>query len=94
MILADTSTRIEIQESARENIMKSKTLQEAALDLPPNERADLARKLLLSLDDPSEKELVQTWFLEAGQRAGEIDRGEVEAISAEEVRRKARALLR
>ena len=94
MILADTSTRIEIQESARENIMKSKTLQEAVLDLPPNERADLARKLLLSLDDPSEEELAQTWLLEAEQRAGEIDRGEVEAISAEEVRRKARALLR
>ena len=94
MILADTSTRIEIQESARENIMKSKTLQEAALDLPPNERADLARKLLLSLDDPSEKELAQTWLLEAEQRAGEIDRGEVEAIPAEEVRRKARMLLR
>ena len=94
MILADTSTRIEIQESARENIMKSKTLQEAALDLPTNERADLARKLLLSLDDPSEEELAQTWLLEAEQRAGEIDRGEVEAVSAEEVRRKARALLR
>ena len=94
MILADTSTRIEIQESARENIMKSETLQEAALDLPTNERADLARKLLLSLDDPSEEELAQTWLLEAEQRAGEIDRGEVEAVSAEEVRRKARALLR
>ena len=94
MILADTSTRIEIQEFARENIMKSKTLQEAALDLPPNERADLARRLLLSLDDPSEEELAQTWLLEAEQRAGEIDRGEVEPISAEEVRRKARALLR
>ena len=44
MILVDTSTRIEIQEFARENIMKSKTLQEAALDLPPNELADLARR--------------------------------------------------
>ena len=70
--------------------MKSKTLHEAALDLPPNERADLARKLLLSLDDPSEEELAQTWLLEAEQRAGEIDRGEVEPVSAEEVRRKAR----
>ena len=74
--------------------MKPKTLQEAVLDLPPNERAGLARKLLLSLDDPSEEELAQTWLLEAEQRAGEIDRGEVEPISAEEVRRKARALLR
>ena len=74
--------------------MKPKTLQEAVLDLPPNEREDLARKLLLSLDDPSEEELAQTWLLEAEQRAGEIDRREVEPISAEEVRRKARTLLR
>lgn len=74
--------------------MKSKTLQEAALDLPPNERAELARKLLRSLDDPSEEELAQTWLSEAERRALELDRGEVQAIPAEDVRRKARTLLR
>ena len=74
--------------------MKLRILRDAALDLPPDERADLARLLLLSLDDPPEEELAETWLSEAGRRAGEIDRGEVEPISAEEVRRKARALLR
>lgn len=74
--------------------MSTKTLQEAALELPPDERAELAQKLLLSLDDPSEEELAETWLSEAKRRAGELDRGEVQPIAAEEVRRKARALLR
>ena len=74
--------------------MKGKALQDAVLDLPPDERASLARKLLLSLDEPPEEELVETWLLEAERRARELDRGEVLPISAEEVRQKARALLR
>ena len=74
--------------------MESKTLQETALCLPPDERAELAQKLLLSLDDPSEEELARTWLSEADRRARELDRGEVRSIPAEEVRRKARALLR
>ena len=74
--------------------MGTRTLQQAALELPPDERADLAQKLLLSLDEPSEEELAQSWLLEARRRAEELDRGEVRPISAEEVRRKARTLLR
>ena len=74
--------------------MGTKTLQEAALELPPDERAELAQKLLLSLDDPPEEELAETWLSEANRRAGELDRGEMKPIAAEEVRRKARALLR
>ena len=77
-----------------ESIVGTRTLQQAALELPPDERADLAQKLLLSLDEPSEEELAQSWLLEARRRAEELDRGEVRPISAEEVRRKARALLR
>ena len=74
--------------------MESKMLQEAVLALPPDERAELARMLLLSLDDPSEEELAQTWLSEADGRARELDRGEARSIPAGEVRRKARALLR
>ena len=55
--------------------MGTKTLQEAALELPPDERAELAQKLLLSLDDPPEEELAETWLSEANRRAGELDRG-------------------
>ena len=74
--------------------MNSKTLQEAALSLPPDERAALAEKLLSSLDEPSEAELERIWLSEAARRARELDRGDVQGISEEDVRRKARSLLR
>jgi len=74
--------------------VKSKKMEEAALELPPDERAELARRLLLSLDELSEDELVEVWLVEADRRARELDRGEVAAVPADEVRRKATALLR
>ena len=83
-----------VWESVGETIVSTKTLQDAALKLPLEQRAELAQKLLLSLDDPSEEELAETWLSEAERRAGELDRGEVQPIAAEEVRRKARSLLR
>ena len=73
--------------------MNSRTLQEAALSLPPDERAALAEKLLLSLDEPSDAELEQTWLSEAARRACELDGGVVQAVPAEELRRKARESL-
>ena len=74
--------------------MKPKRLEEEVLSLPPEERAKLAQKLLLSLDELSEGELGVAWLEEASRRARELDRGEVDPIPAEEVRRKARSLLR
>ena len=74
--------------------MDPQTVEHEALRLPPEDRAKLAQKLLLSLDTLSEKELEHAWLIEADRRAREIDRGDVQPISAEEVRRKARALLR
>ncbi|CAB1074223.1 addiction module antitoxin RelB [Alkalispirochaeta odontotermitis] len=74
--------------------MDPRTVEHDALRLPPEDRAKLAQKLLLSLDTLSEKELEQTWLIEAERRAREIDRGETQPITAEEVRRKARSLLR
>ena len=74
--------------------MDSKTLQEAALSLPPDERAALAEKLLSSLDEPSDAELEQAWLSVAACRARDLDLGDVQAIPEEEVRRKARSLLR
>jgi putative addiction module component (TIGR02574 family) len=71
-----------------------KTIEEEALHLPPEQRAQLAQTLLLSLDSQDEAEVDAAWLAEARRRAAEIDRGEVEPIPAEEVRRKALALLR
>ena len=74
--------------------MKLKQIEDEALGLDEEERAELAQKLLLSLDTPSEKEIEDDWLLEAQRRARELDEGIVEPIPAEEVRRKALALLR
>ena len=74
--------------------MTREELEEEALRLPADERARLAQKLILSLDDLSSAELAEAWLVEADRRARELDRGEVQPIPADEVRRKARALLR
>ena len=74
--------------------MDPTTIEHEALRLPPEARTKLAQKLLLSLDTLSEDELGQAWLHEADRRARELDRGEAQPIPAEEVRQKARALLR
>lgn len=75
-------------------MMDVKSLEREALQLPAEDRARLAHELLDSLDELSPEELDRLWVEEAGRRAAQIDAGEVELVSAEEVDRKARALLR
>jgi hypothetical protein len=67
---------------------------EETLRLPAEDRAVLARKLLLSLEDLPAAEHAALWLAEADRRARQLDRSEVEPIPADEVRRKARVLLR
>ena len=74
--------------------MNPEQIENEALGLSEEQRADLAQKLLLSLDAPSEDEVAQDWLDEAGRRARELDEGLVEPVPAEEVMRKARSLLR
>ena len=73
--------------------MDVQTVEHEALSLPPEDRASLAQKLLLSLERLSEEELAQAWLIEADRRARELDSGDVQPISAEEVRRRAKAML-
>lgn len=74
--------------------MNLKQIEDEALHLSEEERAELAQKLLLSLDAPTTDEIEEHWLIEARRRARELDEGIVKPISAEEVRKKARALLR
>ena len=74
--------------------MNLREIQDEALHLPENERAELVQKLLLSLDTPSDDEMAENWLVEAQRRARDLDDGIVQPVPAEEVRRKARALLR
>ena len=74
--------------------MEPKAIEQGALRLSLVDRAQLAQKLLLSLDALSEKERDEVWLTEASRRAHELDREEVQPVPVDEVRRKARTLLR
>ncbi|SJM94624.1 conserved hypothetical protein [Crenothrix polyspora] len=74
--------------------MDISVIEQEALHLSVSARAELAHKLLLSLDNMSESEVEEAWLDEAERRAGEIDRGIVQLVSSGEVSRKARYLLK
>ncbi|MFH0996045.1 MAG: addiction module protein [Pseudomonadota bacterium] len=61
----------------------------AALDLSIEERALLAGKHLLSLDEPSESEVENLWLEEAERRLTEFHEGRVRGIPADDVFRRA-----
>jgi putative addiction module component (TIGR02574 family) len=72
-------------------------LESEALDLPANERAELAHRLIVSLDDTAEEdptEVELAWEEEIHRRVAEYRRGEVQPVSSADVFAKARALLR
>lgn len=65
--------------------MTNNAVIEQALHLTPQERADLAHKLLESLDDVPPAQAEQLWAETAVRRAREIDEGKVQMVSAEEL---------
>jgi len=69
-------------------------LMAAALRLSPEQRAELASELLVSLEDLSESEIERLWLEEAARRDAELDSGEAQSIPADEVFASARARLK
>ena len=69
-------------------------LKSIALGLPPEERAELASDLLLSLDSLSEQEIEHLWLEEASRRDAEIDAGTANLIPGDQVFAEARARLK
>jgi putative addiction module component (TIGR02574 family) len=63
----------------------------AALSLPPEERAALADHLLVSLDGPDQKVIDAAWAEEAERRERELDEGTVEAVDGELVMQRLRS---
>ena len=59
-------------------------LEREAMSLDAKSRAELARKLLHSLDDLSEAELEVLWAKEAHRRFSAFERGEMKSYSREE----------
>ena len=69
-------------------------IESEVFSLPIEQRASLAHRLLLSLEEPSVAEFDRLWGEESTHRAAEFDAGMVHAIPGEEVAANARALLR
>ena len=69
-------------------------IETEALSLPVDDRANLAHRLLLSLDEVSEPEFDRLWGEESARRAAQIDDGRRQCVPGDEVARKARALLK
>jgi putative addiction module component (TIGR02574 family) len=74
--------------------MNAKTVEEKALELPAQERAKLAERLLESLDDLPERDVEALWLEVAERRAKEIDDGSVELVTPEELDRRVKARLK
>jgi len=59
-------------------------LLEEALSLPPADRAELADRLLTSLDSEPGDRIGTLWAAEAEDRLEAFERGEIKAVSAED----------
>ncbi len=68
-------------------------IEAEALRLDLQGRAQLAEKLLLSLDAPSDEENLRLWVDEAERRLRDLRDGKAREIPSDEALRKARAAL-
>ena len=66
-------------------------IEAAALQLATGDRAKLAERLLISLEE--DDEILASWVAEAERRADAFDRGETETIDFDEAITQARARL-
>lgn len=64
---------------------KTQAIVEQALKLSPTERAEVAEKLIVSLDEVPDTDVEQAWQGEIQRRIQQIDRGEVELIDSDTV---------
>ena len=62
-----------------------------ALNLSPEERAELAYELILSLDDTRDKEVETAWDAEIERRVREIKSGKAKGRPAEDILAEIRA---
>jgi putative addiction module component (TIGR02574 family) len=72
----------------------ARDLEAKALQLPPEERARLAERLISSLDREADADAEELWLREAERRLEELESGAVSAVTADRVIEKARSTLR
>ena len=64
---------------------QSQEVLRQALQLSPDERAQLAERILSSLDSPERERIDSLWAAEAEERIDAHDRGEIGSSSAKDV---------
>jgi putative addiction module component (TIGR02574 family) len=69
-------------------------LAQRGKQLPREDRERLVDELLVSLNEPAATELDAAWSAEIERRLAAFDRGEINALPAEDVFAKARAVAR
>lgn len=67
---------------------KAKKILEEALELSPEERADLAATLLDSLEEGEDEGVEEAWAQEIARRIQEVESGAVKTIPWSEARRR------
>ena len=72
-------------------VMGHDDILRAALSLPDADRADIADKLLLSLDLSDQREIDALWAQVAESRIEEYEQGQLEAVPGNEVFARIRA---
>jgi putative addiction module component (TIGR02574 family) len=70
-----------------------KEIENSALNLDEKNRAELAKRLLISLENQVDDDIEQAWINEINRRNKEIESGEAKMIPAEDVFAKARKIL-
>lgn len=70
-----------------------KEIENSALELDEKQRAELAKRLLKSLDEYVDEDIEQAWIDEVRRRKEEIKSGKVTPVPGEQVHKEARNLL-
>ncbi|KYF59835.1 addiction module protein [Sorangium sp. So ce854] len=65
-----------------------------ALQLSPEERADVAKCLIASLDEPADQHVEAAWLAEVERRLQDVERGTATFVSWDVVRERIAARLR
>lgn len=73
---------------------RTQQLESDLLELPAEERARLATKLITSLETEADADAERVWLVEAERRLDELESGGVHGIPADTVFEKARSTLK
>ena len=76
------------------NTAQLESITNAAMTLPEQERAKLARDLVASLDGPVDSSVAEAWDTEICRRIIDIESGKTALLDADEVIARARARIR